>query len=227
MPGVALLETAACGMDQMLDFLQKGQEQQNVPRREAVSVINQMCDALQAGVDVVSHEITAAALEFSELSRQRMDAAVPSPGGLLQRVNGFLARTAVRFSEPALRMKFHEGRVCNEMHVLGDRLSGPLGAAGTSPAWEVARALFTRSTSLGAAVRSLTEGEQQYLREFVWALDAVRQRAESAAGQWADEAASWREAEAVVAELRQKRAELGRQAAALRERADAVIGLLH
>lgn len=226
MPNVQLLDNATVGMEQILDTLQKGAEQQAAPRRDAVSVINQMCDALQAGVDVVSHEITAVTLEFSELSRQRLDGSI-DPMGLAQRLHGFLARTAVRFSEPTLRMKFHEGRVCNEMHVLGDRLSGPLGAAGTSSAWQAIRALFARTTSLGMAVQALTEGEQDYLRQFVWALDAVRQRAEHAAAQWGDEETAWRHAEEIVADLRQQRTELTRQAAALRDRADAVIKLLH
>src|SRR5205823_3421086 len=89
-------------------------EQQATTRDGAIQTINEMCDALQLAADLISKELSACITEFNRL---RADDE--------QVLRGYFERTAVRLSEPSLRLLLHEGTVCGELHKLGDRFRQP------------------------------------------------------------------------------------------------------
>lgn len=222
---VSILRDVAEGMRELSRLIDRADRQQAGMRAEAIAVIQCMCDALQAGADIVSYELSMSILELNDLARRRMEAGADTQS-LLGNAHGALRRTATRLADPTLRLKFHEGQVCSALHVLGDRLAGPLGSRATSPAWESIRSLFTRSTSLSRAVHGLLEGEQDYLRDFVAFLDSVRDQAENGLRAW-DEATVHRTTDEVADAMRGKRAALREQIAQLRQQADAVINAMH
>lgn len=222
---VEVLKDTTDGLNQVQEMLEKADAQQGAAREHAIMVINDMCDALQAGADIVSQELSATIMEYNELCRQRLELG-RSFQEMAPRLQGFFERLSTRLSSPSLRLRFHQGGVCGELHALGDRLAQPLGSRGTSPFWESLAAFFSRSTTMSKAIHGLVEGERHYLDAFVWFLNEARDRAEQVTV-WGDPEAAWASASAIVELLRERRKALAEQVLLLRSTADAVIGKLH
>jgi hypothetical protein len=223
--GTGYLEAAASGIAEIGDLASKIPEivkqadAQADVRKEAIRTVDQMADALQLACDLVSKELSASITEFHRLRSE--------DDGILR---GFFERLVLRFSDGNLRLLLHEGKVCGELHALGDRFSQPLSDVSRSalPWWESLRALFTRSTSMSMVVHGLLEGERDYLRDLSAFLDEVREKAEAATARpWGDLDGLRAAGDALAALMRERRRRLGEKVLAIRRAADAAIAKLH
>jgi hypothetical protein len=217
---------AAAGLDEIKAMgpdlktaIDMGKEQAST-RDRAIDVIDQLCDTLQLAADIVSAEISSA---ISEFRRAKDDDE--------QILRGYFERLALRFAEPTLRLRLHEGHVCGELHKLGDRFATPFSPESVSALsiWEAVKAFFGRSTAMSRALDDLVEGERHYLRDYADLLNDVRDQAEAV---WqiplGDGSDQLREAGERLAQLmRQKRDHLQEKVRTLRTHADAAIASLH
>lgn len=214
---VRFLDVTRTAVDEVFKILERGNEQADV-RDKAIETLNNMCDALQAGADFISKELSSIILEFHQVP--------PGDPGALQ---AFFERTVARLGEPHLRLLLHEGKVCGQLHSLGDRFAQPFSPQTRAGAGilDLVNALFRRSSSMSEAIDGLVEGERNYLRDFSAFLNDVVDLAEQSAGAvWGDPVAAHRHAEQLVTRVRQKRAALQRQILGIREIADTAIAKL-
>ncbi len=103
-----------------IDKVLKKREEQADARKGAIRTINEMVDALQLAVDLISKEISSATIEFNTVRWQKEEA-----------LQGYFERVASRFSDKPLRLLLHEGKVCGELHALGDRFGQPFSGVST------------------------------------------------------------------------------------------------
>jgi hypothetical protein len=198
------------------EIIKRGDEQADT-RKGAIQTINEMCDALQLACDLISKELSASITEFNRIRNDKPEILI-----------GYFQRTSLKFSEPSLRLLLHEGRVCGELHALGDRFTQPFSdvTTGAVSIWENVKTFFTRSNSMVEALGGLLEGEMNYLHDFGGFLNDVRNGAENATGIYSEE--QLRQAGDTLVELmRQKRQTLQNQVREIRIAADACIGNLH
>lgn len=200
------------------NILKKGDEQANA-RKGAIQTINELCDALQLACDLISRELSGSIIEFNQLKNAKEEA-----------LRGYFQRTAIKLTDPSLRLLLHEGKVCGELHALGDRFSQPFSEVtrGGVSFWETVKTFFDRSNSMTIALNGLYEGEMHYLHEFASFLDDVRNHAENATGINWGETEQLRQAGHNLAELmRQKRQVLQDQVREIRAVANACVAKLH
>jgi hypothetical protein len=217
MDNVPLLDATQQGVKEIFEILERG-DQQAETRDAVIATINDLCDGLQAGADLVSKELSSAILEYHAL-----------PADVPRSLVGFFERTAARVANPHLRLLLHEGKVCGRLHALGDRFSQPFSPESRSAvsAWQAVCTLFTRSNPMSIAINGITEGEQHYLYEFGEFLNEIRDAAEAGAALvWQDEAAARKEGARLVDRMREKRTALQRQILELRGAADEAIAKL-
>src|SRR5215831_3870545 len=93
--------------------LEKGEEQA-ATRDGAIQTINEMCDALQLASDLIAKELSASITEFNRIREDKEDV-----------LRAYFERMAIKFSESSMRLMLHEGKVCGELHKLGDRFEQP------------------------------------------------------------------------------------------------------
>ena len=152
------------------EIIKNGDEQADA-RKGAIQTIHEMCDALQLACDLISKEISTNIIEFNNLRNAKEKA-----------LRGFFQRAAFTFSDESLRKLLHEGRVCGELHALGDRFSQPFPdvTTGGVSLWENVKTFFTRSNIMSHALDGLYEGERNFLDELVEFLNDIRDDAEKA-----------------------------------------------
>jgi hypothetical protein len=200
------------------EIIKKGVEQADT-RKSAILTIHQMCDALQLACDLVSKELSASIIDFNTLRSAKEEA-----------LRGFFKRTAFKFSDGSLRTLLHEGKVCGELHALGDRFTQPFSdvTPGGVSVWENVMTFFRRSNSMSDAMHGLYEGEMDYLRAISDYLNSVRDAAENATAiDWGN-IDELRTAGDTLAELmRKKRQILQDQIRRVKDAADDCIKKLH
>jgi hypothetical protein len=200
------------------DAIELGNEQAEI-RDGVIQTINEMCDALLLASDLISSELSASIVEFAQL---RMDKE--------NIIRGFFERCSAKFSEPSLRLILHEGKVCGELHKLGDRFETPLSPQSTSglSLWENVKTFFSRSNQMGVALHGLIEGEQDYLRDVAGLMNEIRDAAEATIQlPLGSEDALRQKGEELVKLMREKRAVLETKLREIREAGDAAIQALH
>lgn len=203
---------------EILKILEEGDKQADT-RQGVIQTVHEMCDALQLACDLISKEISSSILEFNGLRKGN--------GELL---NGYFTRTAFKFSSEALRQLLHEGKVCGELHALGDRFKQPLTdvTTGGVSLWENVKAFFSRSTSMSIALEGLYEGERNYLYNLSDFLFEIRDRAEAATSLDLDDVEGLRSAgEQLVGLMREKRQVLQDQIREVKLAADDCVKKLH
>jgi hypothetical protein len=134
---------------------------------------------------------------------------------------------AFKFSEPSLRLLLHENKVCGELHILGDKFKQPFSpetTGGTSIRDNV-RAFFSRSTNMHHAIEGLFEGEISYLRDISDFLSEVRDQATEATSLPEDKLID--AGESLIAQMKDKRNILQRQAREIQDAAYGSIAKLH
>jgi hypothetical protein len=165
----AILDVTSITSD--IDKIFEKADEQADTRKGAIQTINKLCDALQLACDLILKEISTSIVEFNQLKSGNEDA-----------LRGHFERVAIKFSDSSLRLLLHEGRVCGELHALGDRFKQPFSDAtrsGTS-FWDNVKTFFTRSNTMKHALDGLHEGEIYYLRDLASFLDDLKIRAEGA-----------------------------------------------
>jgi hypothetical protein len=202
------------------DAIKKGEAQAKT-RDGVIQTINEMCDALQKASDEITSELSGSIMEFNSLGNAREEAVI----------RGFFDRTAEKCSRRALRNLLHEGRVCGELHKVGDRFGQPFTydtASGVS-FWQNVTTFFTRTNSMHQALDGLVEGEQNYISDMADFLNEVRSRTEEVAEiPWGgDIQALLGKARELVQLMREKRNKLEKQMVELRVQADATRQTLH
>ena len=203
---------------QLNDIVKQGDEQANV-RDGAIRTIHQMCDALQLACDLISKEISSSIVEYGSVRY-----------GPEEAIRGFFQRTAFKYSDQSLRLLLHEGKVCGELHALGDRFTQPLSPESRSavPFMEAIKMFFRRSSTMSIALDGLYEGEMNYLVDLTGFLNEIRDHAEQAAsGYWGDVDGLRQEGDALMEQMRAKRQTMQDQLRAIKSEADGSIGKLH
>lgn len=204
--------------DRIDKVLEKGEKQADA-RKGAIRTINEMVDALQLAVDLISKELSSATIEFNSLKWQKEEA-----------LRGWFDRVASRFSDKPLRLLLHEGKVCGELHALGDRFGQPFSAVSTGGLsfWDNVRTFFSRSNAMSDALSSLAEGENHFLEEASGFLNAIVLKAEAATGlPWGSIDLLIHHGEELVTLMREKRQVLQDQVKALQDAASTCRGKLH
>ena len=180
---IGILENAKDGfnelsgtVDEIGKIIKKGDEQADT-RKHAIYTIKRMCDALQLASDLVATELSSCIVEFGEIR-----------AGDRHKLDGYFRRVATKFSDNNLRLLLHEGKVCGELHALGDRFAQPFSDVTTGGVnlWQNVKTLFTRSNKMSNAVFSLYEGEYDFIEDFIIFLNEVRDRAENLASSYDD-----------------------------------------
>jgi hypothetical protein len=204
----------APGLKEALDL---GKEQAST-RDGVIDTINNMCDALQLASDLVSEKLSAKIVEYNQTKDKKEDAMI-----------SYFGRLVNTFSENNIWILLHEGKVCGELHKLGDRFETPFSpeAMGGLSFLENVMTFFRRSSSMSLTLHCLLEGERQYLRDIAAFLGDLRARAEAATGLWGQREALRGEGDAIVQLMRNKRQILVEQVRQLRLSADASIEALH
>ena len=200
------------------DIIKKGDEQADT-RKTAVLTIHQMCDALQLACDLVSKELSTSIIDFNNLRAAKEEA-----------LRGFFQRAAFSFSSDSLRKLLHEGKVCGELHALGDRFTQPFSnvTTGAVSVWENVKTFFSRSNSMSIAINGLYEGEMNYLQDIGAFLNDIRNQAEAAMRVTSGDMEALRSAGDELTELmRNKREVLQDQVRALKSTADVCIRTMH
>lgn len=194
-------------------------KEQATTRDGVIRTINEMADALQLACDLIAKELSSSIIEFhAQLSEGE------------ECLRGCHERLAARVSEPSLRLLLHEGRVCGELHKIGDRFETPFSpesVAGLS-FWENVKSFFTRSSVMSQELHGLIEGERMYLQDFSSFLDDVRVAAEEAiAVPWGSQNELKSKTASMIGLIREKRQSLLKKALEVREAANRAIGTLH
>jgi hypothetical protein len=188
--------------------LKKGEKQVDV-RTGVIRTINTMCDALQLACDLISTAISKSVLDYNEVQQKKSE----------DELRSFFRRTANRFGDGSLAMLLHDGKVCGELHALGDAFRQPFSAGvvtGVSFS-EAVLAFFKRSTKMSAALQNLHAGERDYLRSLIGFLADVRNKAELAGGASGDLDVLQRVGEELIGRMRDKRRVMQEQVWALRD----------
>lgn len=218
------LDAVAHGLKELKDeipniqkAIQQGEKQAET-RDGIIDTINEMCDALQLACDLISSEVSKCLIDFNQVNRDSVES-----------LKGFFERTATKFSDPALRVLLHDGKVCGQLHALGDRFCQPFSneSTGALSFWENIRTLLTRSNAMSDALNGLHEGELHYLQSIQDFLREINNMAETTALSAAPLDQMVKEGEALCARLREKREALLDQIREIRIEANACIGQLH
>jgi hypothetical protein len=193
-------------------------EQQATVRDGVIQTINELADSLVLATDLIAKELSATIMEFQA---NMMDVG---------QLRGCCERLAARVSEPQLRLLLHEGKVCGNLHKLGDRFEQPFSyeAMAGMNIWENVTTFFRRSSSMSMALHGLIEGERDYLRAFADFLDEVRTEAEQAAALgWGQELMFKEQVADLIKLIQEKRQVLQDEARQVRKMADTAINTLH
>lgn len=198
-------------------IIKEGNEQANV-RKGSIQTIHEMCDALQLACDLISKELSSSIIEFNSLRKENEEV-----------LRGYFERTAFKFCHESLRLLLHEGKVCGELHALGDRFKQPFTDVTTGGVsfWENVKAFFMRSNSMSIALGGLYEGEMNYLYNMSHYLYEIRDRAEIATSLTDDVEALRDAGEELIALMRDKRQVLQDQIRDIKLSADACVEKLH
>jgi hypothetical protein len=208
------LDLVENGLAQVERQLARGEKQAET-RDDVIKIIDRMCDALQHACSLISDKLTESILEYNRIQR-------PTAARLQQ----YFSSTARRFSNKAIGKLLHEGHVCGELHMLGDRYSQPFSkqTMSTLSFTENVRTFFRRTNSMHQALWNLEHGERQYLRDFETFLVEIRTAAAQASGN-VEQLKS--KGDALVELMRNKHKVLQQQALHIRERADACFRKMH
>jgi hypothetical protein len=194
-------------------------KEQATTRDGVVQTVNDMCDALQLAADLIAAELSSQITEFNRARGQGEDV-----------LRGYFERLSYRVSAPTLRELLHDGRVCGDLHKVGDRFRTPFSPQSVAGlgVLDTVRAFFTRSSRMSDVIHGLLEGERDYLRDFSGLLDEIRIRAEAAAMiPWGDTNQLEKAGTEIVELIRRKRHILLGKVSQVRESADGVIQALH
>jgi len=200
------------------EVIKKGDEQADA-RKGAILAIHEMCDALQLACDLISKELSTTIIEFNNVRAEKEEA-----------IRGFFQRTAFKYSNDSLRQLLHEGKVCGELHALGDRFSQPFSdvTTGGVSLWETVKTFFRRSNRMSMALDGLYEGEMNYLNDLTNFLNDVRDEAENATAiDWGKVETLKEAGDALTEHMRNKRQTLQDQIHVLKSAADDCINKLH
>lgn len=201
------------------EAIEKGEKQAET-RDKVIETINEMCDALQLASDLVSKELSTSIIEFSQVKQ-----------GQENLLRGYFERVAIRFSESSLWLLLHEGKVCGELHKVGDRFEQPFSMVAMSSLslWENVRTFFCRSNNMSNLLHGLIEGEREYLRNLSAFLNEVRNCVEDAIQRipWGNDQALKMKGEELIQLMRERRSSLQTKLSEIRVVADAVIAELH
>jgi len=194
-------------------------KEQATTRDGVIQTVNDMCDALQLAADLIAAELSSQITEFNRARGQGEEV-----------LRGFFERLSHRVSAPALRELLHDGRVCGDLHKVGDRFQTPFSPESVAGlgAWDAVKTFFTRSSRMSNVIHGLLEGERDYLRDFSWLLDEIRIRAETATMMpWGDTNQLENAGTEIVELIRIKRQVLLENVSLVRNSADGVIQALH
>lgn len=191
-------------------------EKQGHVRADAIRIINAMCDALQLACDLVSSELTAKVVEFNGIVHSQDKAKFTS----------FFGDTARRFGDVSVGQLLHEGKVCGELHALGDGFAQPFSQQTQSGVsfTQALVTLFRRSNPMSQALEKLHGGEREYLRSVETFLFDIVTDAMSASG---DLEALRESGQKLVGKMRDKHRTIHEQMWSLRDSADACVKTLH
>ena len=130
--------------------IEKGDEQVTTSEG-AIQTINDMCDALQSALDHISKELSTSIIEFNGIKYAKEDM-----------LRSYFGTVAIRFSKPPLHLLLHEGKVCGELHKLGDRFEQPTSIQTTSgiSSSENLKRFFSQSNTMRSVLHGLIEGER-------------------------------------------------------------------
>lgn len=204
--------------------IELGKEQAKT-RDEIIDIINHLCDTLQHGGDEVIARLSACVVEYYK-----------ARDGAVEDLYAYFERLAHKFSEPSLRDLLHEGKVCGELHKLGDRFKQPFSEE--SPAAlsfsQNVRTFFSRSSNMKEAIDGLVEGERHYLRDIAAVLRKVVTEAEDARAEPFNTldrvATSGRlrvKGDIIVTLLKTKRKLLDKKFSSIRQAGDVAVETLH
>jgi hypothetical protein len=200
------------------DAIAQGKEQAET-RDGVIQTINEMCDALVLASDLIASQLSASIVEFGRIRMEKEST-----------IRGYFGRCATKFSEPSLRLLLHEGKVCGELHKLGDRFETPFSPESISGLsfWDNVKTFFSRSNRMTSALHDLIDGEQDYLRDIGTLLNEVRDAAE-ATNQlpWGSEDAVRNKGDELLTLMRERRQDLEAKLRQIREAGDAAIQALH
>ena len=93
----------------------KKADDQDTARKTTIQIINAMCDALQLAGELLSREITETIIEYNKISDSKAASDFKS----------FFNGVALRFSRKNIGDVLTVGKVCGELHALGDSYAQP------------------------------------------------------------------------------------------------------
>jgi hypothetical protein len=196
----------------------KRADEQDTARKKTIQIINAMCDALQLAGDLISREITEATIEYNKISDSKTARDFKS----------FFNNVAFRFSRNNIGDVLTVGKVCGELHALGDSYAQPLSKPSRTGVafYHALAALFTRSTPMSRALSGLYHGEREYLNSISYFLQDLIDDAAAAGGE--RDLKKLRNSGAhLVCKMREKKRSLHDQTRKLRDAADVCVETLH
>ena len=193
-------------------------DEQDTARKKTIQIINAMCDALQLAGDLISREITEATINYNKISDSKTARDFKS----------FFNDVAFRFSRKNIGAVLTVGKVCGELHALGDSYAQPLSKPSRSGVafYHALAAFFTRSTPMSCALSGLYHGEREYLNSISYFLQDLIDDAVAAGGE-RDLKELRNSGAQLVSKMREKNRSLHDQTRKLRDAADACVETLH
>ena len=177
-----------------------------------------MCDALQLAGELLSREITETIIEYNKISDSKAASDFKS----------FFNGVALRFSRKNIGDVLTVGKVCGELHALGDSYAQPLSKPSRTGIafYHALAAFFTRSTPMSKALSGLYHGEREYLNSISFFLLDIVDDA-TAAGGLRDLKKLRNSGASLVSKMRDKKRALQDQTRKLRDAGDACVETLH